>query len=88
MDYQETFALVAKMHIVKNLLSLPVNFDRELQQYDVKNAFLCGDLKEEIKMSIPLGFNGGDGNKVCWLNKALYGLKRPPHAWFGSLPRL
>ena len=64
-DYQETFAPVAKINTVRILLSLPVNFDWELQQCDVRNAFLHGELEEEIYMSIPSGFNGGDGNKVC-----------------------
>ena len=63
-DYQETFALMAKMNTVRILLSLAVNFDWELQQYDVKNAFLHGELEEEIYISIPPGFNG---NKVCRL---------------------
>ena len=40
-DYQETFAPMAKMNTIRILLSLVVNFDWELQQYDVKNAFLC-----------------------------------------------
>ena len=74
-DYEETFALVAKMNTVRILLSLAVNFDWELQQYDVKNAFLHGELEKEIYMSIPLGFSGSDGNKVCRLKKTLYGLK-------------
>ena len=65
MDYQETFAPVAKMSTVRILLSLAVNFDWELQQYDVKNVFLHGELAEEIYMSIQPGFSGGDGCKVC-----------------------
>ena len=64
-DYQETFAQVAKMNTLRILLSLDVNFDRELQQHDVKNAFLHGELEEEFYMSILLGFSGSDGNKVC-----------------------
>ena len=82
-DYQETFAPVTKMNTIRILLSLAVNFDWELQQYDVKNAFLHGELENEIYMSIPLGFGGGDGNKVCRLKKALYGLKQSPRGWFG-----
>ena len=81
-DYQETFSPVKKMSIVRILLFLTVNFDWELQQYDVKNAFLHGELEEEIYMSIPPWFSKSDGNKVCRLKKALYGLKQSPRAWF------
>ena len=71
------------MNTVRILLSLVVNLDWELRQYDVKNAFLHAELEEEIYMSIPLGFSGSDGNKVCRLKKALYGLKQSPRTWFG-----
>ena len=75
-DYQETFALVAKMNIVRIMLSLAAHYNWKLLQYDVKNAFLHGDLDEEIYMNIPPGFEKNTGNKVCKLKKALYGLKQ------------
>ena len=84
-DYQETFAPMEKMNTVRILLSLAVNFDWELQQYDVKNVFLHGELEEEIYMSIPPWFSESDRNKVCRLKKALYGLKQSPRAWFGRV---
>ena len=72
-DYQETFASVAKMKTVRILLSLAVNFNWPLQQFDVKNAFLRKDLEEEIYMEIPLGFNRNVvAYKVCKIKKALY----------------
>ena len=87
-DYQETFAPMAKMNTIRILLSLAVNFDWELQQFDVKNAFLHGELEEEIYMSIPAGFSGSDENKVCRLKKTLYGLKQSPRAWFGRFAKV
>ena len=51
-DYKETFALVVKLNTVRVLLTLVVNLDWILQQLDVKNAFLNGDLKDEVYMEI------------------------------------
>ena len=70
-DYQETFAPVAKMNTVRILLSCAANLDWDLQQFDVKNAFLHGDLEEEVYMEIPPGFNDEKTQgKVCKLKKA------------------
>lgn len=82
-DYQETFALVSKINSIGILLSLAVNFNWTLYQYDVKNAFLYGELHEEVYMSLLPGFETNLArNKVCRLRKSLYGLKQLPRAWF------
>ena len=70
------------MNTVRILLSLATHYNWKLLQYDVKNAFLHGDLDEEIYMNIPPRFTGNTGNKVRKLKKALYGLKQSPRAWF------
>lgn len=81
-DYQETFAPVAKLNTIWVLLSLVVNLDWTLHQLDVKNALLNSDL-EEVYMEIPSGLETkANMNKVCKLKKSLYGLKQSPHVWF------
>ncbi|CAN1152028.1 Retrovirus-related Pol polyprotein from transposon TNT 1-94, partial [Linum perenne] len=81
-DYEETFAPVAKLSTVRVLLSLAVNLDWPLHQLDVKNAFLNGDLSEEVYMKVPAGMDPEKSGVVCKLQKALYGLKQSPRAWF------
>ncbi|RVW72252.1 Retrovirus-related Pol polyprotein from transposon RE1 [Vitis vinifera] len=82
-DYQETFAPVAKLNTIRILLSLAVNQDWCLQHLDIKNAFLNGDLEEEVYMEIPPGFEESMAkNQVCKLQKSFYGLKQYPRAWF------
>jgi hypothetical protein len=87
-DYDETFAPVAKMGTVRTLISCAVNFGWTFHQLDVKNAFLHGDLQEEVYMEIPHGFeNSLTVGKVCRLKKSLYGLKQSPRAWFDRFRR-
>lgn len=51
----------------------------------MNNAFLNGHLKEEVYMVQPLGFESNDKSLVCKLERALYGLKQVPRAWFEKL---
>ena len=71
------------MNSIRILLSLAANKDCALHQFDVKNAFLHGNLEDEVYMDIPLGFDDSkSARKVCKLKKFLYGLKQSPRAWF------
>lgn len=82
-DYQETFAPVAKLKSVRILLSLAVQNDWPLYQLDIKNAFLNGELEEEVFMELPPGFEGKyEYGKVCRLRKSIYGLKQSSRTWF------
>jgi Reverse transcriptase (RNA-dependent DNA polymerase) len=85
-DYKETFAPVAKMNTVRTLMSVATNCDWSLFQMDVKNAFLQGDLEEEVYMNLPPGLPvPRESGLICRLKKAIYGLKQSPRAWYGKL---
>lgn len=80
-DYNEIFSPVVKHCSIRILLSIVNQFDLELEQMDVKTAFLHGDLEETIYMQQPEGFIEDEG-KVCLLRKSLYGLKQSPRMWY------
>ena len=85
-DYLETFSPVARLNFVWILLSVAVSHSWPLYQLNIKNAFLHGDLKEEVYMEQPPGYVvASSEHLVCRLRKALYGLKQSPHAWFDRL---
>lgn len=82
-DYQETFSPIVKMVTVRLVLSLAAQQNWMLHQMDVYNAFLQGDLNEEVFMTITQGLvrKGESKNKACKLNKSLYGLKQTSRQW-------
>ena len=73
-DYEETFAPVARISSVRAFLAVAIASKCDIFQMDVKNAFLNGELSEEVYMQPHLGLSI-ESNKVCHLRRALYGLK-------------
>lgn len=79
MDFQETFAPVAKIATIRTLLSIAVQRNLLIHQMDVKTAFLNGELKEEIYMRLPKDEQGK--SRLCKLNRCIYGLKQASRNW-------
>src|SRR3954454_16055560 len=81
-DYDETFSLVAMLKSVRIMLEIAAFFNYEIWQMDVKTAFLNGNIEEELYMIQPKGFvDPKDVNKVCKLQRSIYGLKQASRSW-------
>ncbi|GJY55957.1 retrovirus-related pol polyprotein from transposon TNT 1-94 [Tanacetum coccineum] len=85
-DYDETYAPVARLESIRILLAYACALDFKLFQMDVKSAFLNGFINEEVYVAQPSGFiDFAKPNHVYRLKKALYGLKQAPKAWYDRL---
>ncbi|GJZ26623.1 retrovirus-related pol polyprotein from transposon TNT 1-94 [Tanacetum coccineum] len=85
-NYDETYAPVARLESIRILLACACALDFKLFQMDVKSAFLNGFTNEEVYVAQPPGFiDFAKPNHVYRLKKALYGLNQAPKAWYGRL---
>jgi len=85
-DYEETFAPVARLEAIRIFLAFAASKGFKLYQMDVKSAFLNGFIEEEVYVKQPPGFESPKfPDRVFKLQKALYGLKQSPRAWYARL---
>ena len=87
-DYEETFAPVARLESVRIFLAYAAHKNIDVYQMDVKCAFLNGIIEETVYVEQPPGFVNKDLPNHCYhLNKAVYGLKQAPRAWYETLTK-
>lgn len=79
-DFQDIYSPVVSQSALKSIIAIAASKDYDMITFDVKTAFLYGELTEDIFMQIPEGYEK-QPNKVCHLKKALYGLKQAPITW-------
>lgn len=86
LDFNETYSPVVKLTTLRILLSIANEYKFPIHQMDFKTAFLNGDLSETIYMKQPPGCK--DNDKVCKLNKTIYGLKQSSREWYHNLTNI
>nr|GEZ06298.1 retrovirus-related Pol polyprotein from transposon TNT 1-94 [Tanacetum cinerariifolium] len=85
-DFEESFALVARLEAIKIFLAYVAHMNMVVYQMDVKTAFLTVNLWEDVYVSQSNGFvEPNNPNHVYKLKKALYGLNQAPRAWYDML---
>jgi hypothetical protein len=83
LDFDETYAPVARLESIRILLAYATYHGFKLYQMDVKSAFFNGPIKAEVYVEQPLSFEDSEyPTHVYKLSKALYGIKQAPRAWY------
>jgi hypothetical protein len=87
-DFEETFSPVARMEAIQLFLAYACSKNIKVYQMDVKSTFLNGELKEEVYIEQPKGFQlSKNTDYVCKLKKVVYDLKHAPRTWYSRLDK-
>jgi hypothetical protein len=78
----DTFSPLAKITTVRTLIALASIKSWHLHQFDINNAFLPGEITEDVYMTVPQGITAPKPHQVCKLVKSLYGLKQASKKWY------
>lgn len=84
-DYTDVFAPVGRLSSLRALLALAAKWELAVHQMDVKTAFLQAELQEDVYVTLPTEVQSGGDPVVYKLDKAIYGLKQSPRAWYDKL---
>lgn len=85
-DFNQTFAAVVKPMAFRVLVAIAAFFDLDIDQMDVKAAFLYGLIDQLVYVEIPKGTESATNrNMVCKLLKALYSLRQSSRLWYKRL---
>ena len=83
LNYKDIYSSVININSLRMLLAIAATENLDMMSFDIKSAFLYGDLQEVIYMQLPKDFE--TNGKICKLKKAIYGLKQAPQQWFKRL---
>jgi hypothetical protein len=85
-DYMEVYAPMIRLDTIRLIIALAAQEGWSIFQFDVKSAFLHGELSKEVFVQQPQGCEKkGEEHKVYKLNKSLYGLKQASQAWYNKI---
>ena len=80
-DYDKTLSPVAMLKSIRILLSIAPHYDDEIWEMDVKTNFHKGNLSKDVCMTQPKVFTPRNGNKLCKIQRSIYGLKQTSRSW-------
>ncbi|MBW0517135.1 hypothetical protein O181_056850 [Austropuccinia psidii MF-1] len=85
LDFSKTYAPTGRMNLLRTLIAFAASKNLSFHQINIKSTFLNAPLAEKVYLSIPQGLDLDRRKECLCLNKAIYGLKQAPLAWYQRL---